>query len=139
MNTAPTVISTLAPHHTSELSSRRQHVHARSRLINVITSDINHGLYLTLSRKDSYVYGGVLKNTRMNPFRHYHFRLLLLHHHHSRYPLWVLIYHSVIAHDIAPTFYYIYNSTLPDHPQWLLLPTETYTYNTMPVTTFFHI
>ena len=67
----------------------------------------------------------MLKNTRMNPFRHYHFHLLLLHHHHSRYPLWVLIYHSVIARDIAPTFYYIYDGTLPDHPQLLLLPTES--------------
>src|SRR6266545_3664200 len=82
-------------------------------------------MYICLSRKIYHVISSMLKNTHMNPFRHYHFRLLLLHHHHSRYPLWVLIYHSVIARDIAPTFYYIYDGTLPDHPQLLLLPTES--------------
>src|SRR6266545_697231 len=58
-------------------------------------------MYICLSRKIYHVISSMLKNTRMNPFRHYHFCLLLLHHHHSRYPLWVLIYHSVIARDIA--------------------------------------
>jgi len=50
LNTALTVIFMLASHHTSELLSCWQQVHARSRLINVITSDINHGLSATYTQ-----------------------------------------------------------------------------------------